>query len=241
MLAQSGVRSPEVCALIPQDTTNGDPSSSSTRHPDRWNVLQHAVSDASRRRNCRRLIGKEGMMALSFEEAFEAEFASLHRYLRRRVGPSAADDLAAQTFATAFTEWDRFDASRPLRPWLYGIAANLVRHYWRAERRMLRAYARTGVDPVTTDDEETVERVDADARRRALAAVLAELRPRDRELLLLHAWAELSDSEIAAALSLPVGTVKSRLHRVRRRLRNRLGPEGQVAVKASSSPMGEQP
>jgi RNA polymerase sigma-70 factor (ECF subfamily) len=181
------------------------------------------------------------MMALSFEEAFEAEFASLHRYLRRRVGPSAADDLAAQTFATAFTEWNRFDPSRPLRPWLYGIATNLVRHYWRAERRMLRSYARTGVDPVVADDEETVERVDADARRRALAAVLAELRPVDRELLLLHAWAELSDGEIAVALSLPVGTVKSRLHRVRRRLRNRLGAEGQVAVKASSSPMGERP
>jgi RNA polymerase sigma factor (sigma-70 family) len=178
-------------------------------------------------------------MALSFEEAFEAEFASLHRYLRRRVGPSAADDLAAQTFATAFTEWNRFDPSRPLRPWLYGIAANLVRHYWRAERRMLRAYARTGVDPVTTDAEQTVERVDADAQRRALSAALAELRPRDRELLLLHAWAELSDSEIAAALAMPVGTVKSRLHRVRRRLRNHLGPERQIAVKASSSPVEE--
>jgi RNA polymerase sigma-70 factor, ECF subfamily len=106
---------------------------------------------------------------------------------------------------------------------------------------MLRAYARTGVDPVMTDDEETVERVDAGAQRRALAAALAELRPRDRELLLLHAWAELSDSEIAAALSWPVGTVKSRLHRVRRRLRNRLGPEGQVAMKASSSPVKGQP
>jgi RNA polymerase sigma-70 factor, ECF subfamily len=181
------------------------------------------------------------MMALSFEEAFEAEFASLHRYLRRRVGASAADDLAAQTFATAFTEWNRFDPSRPLRPWLYGIAASLVRHYWRAERRMLRAYARSGVDPVMSDDGETVERADADAQCRALAAALAELLPRDRELLLLHAWAELSDSEIAAALSLPVGTVKSRLHRVRRRLRNRLGPEGQIAVKASSSPVEEQP
>ena len=180
-------------------------------------------------------------MALSFEEAFEAEFASLHRYLRRRVGPSAANDLAAQTFATAFTEWSRFDASRPLRPWLYGIAANLVRHHWRAERRMLRAYARTGVDPVLTDDDESIERVDADAQRRALAAALAELRPRDRELLLLHAWAELSDREIAAALSLPVGTVKSRLHRVRRRLRNRLGPERQTRVRAPSSRVEEQP
>ena len=106
---------------------------------------------------------------------------------------------------------------------------------------MLRAYVRTGVDPVLTDDGETVERVDADAQRRALATALAELRPRDRELLLLHAWAELSDREITAALSLPVGTVKSRLHRLRRRLRNRLGPERQTAVRASSGPVQEQP
>jgi RNA polymerase sigma factor (sigma-70 family) len=100
-----------------------------------------------------------------------------------------------------------------VRPWLYGIAANLVLHHWRAERRMLRTYARTGVDPVLSNDDELVERMDARARRRELAAALAELRPRDREILLLHAWAELSDSEIAAGLSLPIGTVKSRLHR----------------------------
>ncbi|HET6683485.1 MAG TPA: RNA polymerase sigma factor [Gaiella sp.] len=186
--------------------------------------------------NQRHLIGKDEVMALSFEEAFEAEFAPLHRYLRRRVGESTADDLAAQTFATAYAGWERFDPSRPLRPWLYGIAANLLRHHWRSERRMLRAYARTGVDPVVTDDGETVERLDADAQHRLLAAALAELRPHDREILLLHAWAELSDTEIGAALSLPTGTVKSRLHRTRERLRNHLDRHGQVAARPSSSP-----
>src|SRR6266540_2491139 len=119
--------------------------------------------------------------------------------------------------------WERFDFVRPVRPWLYGIAANLVRHHWRDERRMLRAYARTSSDPVLADDSDALDRVEARASRRELAAALAELRPRDREILLLHAWAELSDAEIAAALSLPIGTVKSRLHRTRERLRNRLG------------------
>jgi RNA polymerase sigma-70 factor (ECF subfamily) len=101
---------------------------------------------------------------------------------------------------------------------------------------MLRAYARTGIDPVVADDDETVARLDAGAQRRALAAALGELRPQDREILLLHAWAELSDNEIAAALSLPTGTVKSRLHRTRERLRNHLDRQGQVAVRPSSSP-----
>jgi len=89
---------------------------------------------------------------------------------------------------------------------------------------MLSAYARTGIDPLLAEDAEAISRIDAVARRRDLAGALAELRRQDREILLLHAWAELTDSEIAAALSLPIGTVKSRLHRTRERLRSRLNP-----------------
>jgi RNA polymerase sigma-70 factor (ECF subfamily) len=171
-------------------------------------------------------------MGGSFEDAFEAEFAPLHRYLARRLGASAADDLAAETFAVAFRNWDRLDPARPVRPWLYGIAANLVRHHWRKERRMLRAYARTGVDPVFAEEDEAVERVDAEVRRRELAAALAALRREEREILLLNAWAELTNSEIAAVLDLPLGTVKSRLSRTRERLRNQLSDFGQEPVKA---------
>jgi RNA polymerase sigma-70 factor (ECF subfamily) len=170
-------------------------------------------------------------MGRSFEGAFEAEFAPLHRYLSRRLG-AAADELAAETFAVAFRSWDRLDPERPVRPWLYGIAANLARHHWRTERRMLRAYARTGVDPVLMAEDEAVERADADARSRELAAALAELRRDEREVLLLHAWAELSDAEIANALGLPLGTVKSRLSRTREKLRNQLGGVGKEAVEA---------
>jgi RNA polymerase sigma factor (sigma-70 family) len=172
-------------------------------------------------------------MGRSFDAAFEEEFASLHRYLARRVGGSAADELAAETFAVAFRSWNRLDPARPVRPWLYGIAANLMRHHWRKERRMLRAYARSGVDPVFADEDAAVERADADARQRELATALAELRKDEREILLLRAWAELTDSEIADALGLPIGTVKSRLSRARDQLRNQLGEVGQEPVEAS--------
>jgi RNA polymerase sigma factor (sigma-70 family) len=165
-----------------------------------------------------------------FEVVFEAEFPALHRYLCRRVGASAADDLTAATFATAYANWKRLDAARPARPWLYGIAANLVRRHWRDEERMLRAYARTGIDPVLAENDDTLDRADARSRQRELAAALARLRRGDREILLLHAWAEFSDTEIAAALSLPLGTVKSRLHRTREQLRNRLSADGQSAA-----------
>jgi RNA polymerase sigma-70 factor (ECF subfamily) len=62
---------------------------------------------------------------------------------------------------------------------------------------------------------------------------LAELRRDEREILLLRRWAELTDSEIAVALGLPLATVKSRLSRTRERLRNRLGEVGQEPVEAS--------
>jgi RNA polymerase sigma factor (sigma-70 family) len=173
-------------------------------------------------------------MRPSFDAAFAAEFPTLHRYLARRVGASAADDLAAETFAVAFRNWGRLDPDRAVRPWLYGIAANVMRHHWRKERRMLRAYARTGVDPVYgEDDDAAVDRADAGVRRRELAEMLATLSRDEREILLLHAWAGLTDTEIAEALGLPLGTMKSRFSRTREKLRNQLGEVGQEAVEAS--------
>jgi RNA polymerase sigma-70 factor, ECF subfamily len=175
----------------------------------------------------RRLLGRDARA--DFAHVFRAEFPAVHRYLRRRVGRDAADDVAAATFAAAYAAWDRFDPARPVRPWLFGIATNLLRRHHRDEERKLRAYARTGVDPVGgVDESEVVRRLDANAEQRELALVLAELRPEEREILLLHAWAELGDEEIAAALALPPGTVKSRLHRARARIRNRLEAIGQL-------------
>lgn len=170
-------------------------------------------------------------MGASFDQVFEAEYEALRRYLYRRLRSSLADDLAAETFAIAYRRWADFDQSRPVRPWLYGIGANLLRHHWRKERRMLRAFARSGVDPLTPQgDEWSVERLNAHAQTRALAAAFAELRPVEREVLLLHAWADLTDAEIAEALSMPIGTVKSRLHRARERIRNRLYASGQFEL-----------
>jgi RNA polymerase sigma-70 factor (ECF subfamily) len=165
-----------------------------------------------------------------FDEVFAAEFVPLHRYIARRLGVLVADDLAAETFAIAYRRWGSLDPSRPVRPWLYGIASNLIRHHWRKERRMLRAYARSGADPVLAGEETALERLDAQSERLALSSALARLRHEEREVLLLHAWAELSDAEIGVALSLPVGTVKSRLSRAREHVRNHLDACGQLEV-----------
>jgi RNA polymerase sigma factor (sigma-70 family) len=181
------------------------------------------------------LIAASVIDAARFEAIFNRHFAEISRYLARRVGATLADDLAADTFVIAFNSRQRYDCgAADARPWLFGIAANLLRRHWRTERRRLRAYARTGVDPLGDGADEIERRVDALAAGPALAAALAALRPSEREVLLLYAWAELSYAEIATALDLPVGTVRSRLSRTRVRVRELLSPGGQLGVQRIS-------
>src|SRR5215218_4283616 len=85
----------------------------------------------------------------AFVVIFERHFDAVNRYLRRRVPADLADDLAAETFVRAFQHRRRYRAQRDdARPWLFGIAMNLVREHLRHEQRELRAFARTFVDPL---------------------------------------------------------------------------------------------
>jgi RNA polymerase sigma-70 factor, ECF subfamily len=164
-----------------------------------------------------------------FGVVFDRHFGALHRYLRRRVGKDLADELAAETFVQAFAGRYRYDGTHPdARPWLFGIAANLLRHYARTERRRLLAYARRRIDPATEADSDAVDRrLDAQEAGPPIARALAALAPVQREVLLLSVWAELSYEDIAVALGLPVGTVRSRLSRARARMRELLAEFGQ--------------
>ena len=155
-----------------------------------------------------------------FAEVFDRHYGEIHGYLARRLG-AAADDLAAETFLVAFDRRLRYDlAYRSARPWLYGIASNLAARHRRAELRRYRALARTAVAEVLEGHGERANgRIDAAALRGRLAAALLEVEDRDREVLLLVAWAQLSCEEAARALGIPAGTARSRLHRARRRTR----------------------
>lgn len=164
----------------------------------------------------------------SFTPIFERHFDVVRGYIARRVGVGVADDIAAETFVVAFGQRARFDAAAgSARAWLLGIATNLLRRHHRQEARALRAWARTGVDPLLSDHADAVvSRVDASEQMRQLAGKLAQLSPRDRDTLLLLAWSGLSQDEVAAALGVPVGTVRSRLHRIRGQLRTSLPSSG---------------
>jgi RNA polymerase sigma factor (sigma-70 family) len=157
----------------------------------------------------------------AFMVVFDRHFAAIARYLGRRLRWSVAEELAAEVFVTAFASRARYDVRRvDALPWLYGISANLLRAHARREERELELLARTAADPVVTRREWTDGAVGLEP---VLAEGLLQLSLDEREVLLLFAWAELGYEQIAEALAVPVGTVKSRLNRARAALRAALG------------------
>lgn len=174
------------------------------------------------------IIGASWRDPRQFGALFDRHYSSIYRYVARRAGHDVAEDVAAETFTVAFAQRATYDAAFPdALPWLFGIAHNLLRTHQRAERRLLAAYTRRGADPAV--DAAAAEafgradlRLDAAAAAPAIAAALDAMAPGDRDVLLLIAWTDLSYTDVARALGLPVGTVRSRLHRARAQLKPRL-------------------
>lgn len=165
----------------------------------------------------------------AFAAIFDRHAPHIRRYLARRLDAQVADDLVAETFLAAFDKRQRYDRDRPdARPWLYGIATNLVAQHRRQEARR---YQRGHADGAAHDHADRVAaEVTAHAVRSLLVDALGGLSAEDRDVLLLVAWEQLSYEEVAAALAIPVGTVRSRLHRARRKVREALGGQNPTEV-----------
>lgn len=174
------------------------------------------------------LIGRSLVDAQAFGAIFDRHAEAILRYAARRAGREIAEGLVGEVFRIAFERRKSFDSSHPsARPWLYGIAANLLAHHRRSEARRLRATARVAAGDAPADGRRVAAAADA---RRLLPLVIdaIETLPEgEREALLLYAWEELPYEEIAAALGVPVGTIRSRLARARARLRELEAPRGQ--------------
>jgi len=175
-----------------------------------------------------------------FAALFDRHAGVLFRFLIRRVGRDTADELLGETFRIAFERRSTFDGRQPsARPWLYGIATNLVARHRRTEARRLRATARLA-GAATADSPADVVAAAVDAREvwPAVMAGIAELPDGERDALLLYVWEEMSYEEVALALEIPVGTVRSRLNRARGRLRELAAPGGQGtdAARTGSAP-----
>jgi RNA polymerase sigma-70 factor (ECF subfamily) len=156
-----------------------------------------------------------------FAVLFDRHAPHIHRYLARRAGRQVADDLVAETFLTAFAKRDRYDLGySDARPWLYGIATNLVSQHRRDEARQYRIRQGAVAEPEVPDHADRVAAgVTAQAMRAPLDAALAALSAGDRDVLLLIAWEQLTYQEVSRALAIPAGTVRSRLHRARTKVR----------------------
>ncbi len=132
--------------------------------------------------------------------------------------PDEAADIAQETFVRAWRHLAKFDGSRPLRPWLLKIAANLARNQRRSVGRYLVALKRGFQEypPIENDVESRslIERQAADLWR-----AVQRLNPTDQQVIYLRFFLELSITETAQAMTIAEGTVKSRLNRALIKLR----------------------
>lgn len=152
---------------------------------------------------------------------YERHAKALHGYAYRRLGREAAEDVVAETFMKAFRARRTYDLSRQdARPWFFAIAMREIARHHRIEQTRYRALLRSAAD---RGEECYADRV-ADAAsaqiwRRPLIEALTRLTRRERDVLLMIAWADLTYEEVARALEIPLGTVRSRLHRARQKVR----------------------
>lgn len=165
-----------------------------------------------------------------FAVIFDRHAAVVHRYVASRVKGADIDDVVSETFIAAFRSRGRYDqAYSDARPWLLGIATNVLRHHQRSEgRRLARLRGHVHINESSPDLADSVaSAIDHESELARVDQALGRLDPHQRDVILLAASCDLTYEEIARSLDLPVGTVRSRLSRARKRLREFLDLYGQ--------------
>ncbi|WP_344139322.1 RNA polymerase sigma factor [Luedemannella flava] len=158
----------------------------------------------------------------AFGEVFDEHADAILRYAARTLGDRAgAEDVVSLTFLEAWRLRERLlPEGESVRPWLFGIATNVLRNTARRARRH-RAALDWLPPPDTVPDpaDEGADRLDDAERLAAARRAMDALKPHEREVFVLCVWEELDYAAAAEALGVPVGTVRSRLARARARLR----------------------
>ena len=164
-----------------------------------------------------------------FGDLFDLYVDRVHGFCLRRCGDwEVAQDLTSSTFLEAWRHRDRIVLTEATAlPWLLGVAFNLSRNASRSQRRFQAAVARLPRDDVSADHADAVaERLDDQRRVREALEAVGRLSEDERAVIALVALGDLTYEEAALALRVPVGTVRSRLFRARRRLARVEGESG---------------
>lgn len=152
----------------------------------------------------------------------------LQRFIVKHIGNATeAEDLAQQAFVEAAASYKAFRGESQLSSWLYGIALNLVRnHLSRAPERRHEFVSDTVLDVQSSPDPSPEEQVAQNQTMSLLQESISELPDNMREILLLVGMEEISYEEAATMLTVPIGTIRSRLSRARSALREKLRQKG---------------
>lgn len=153
----------------------------------------------------------------TFTALYRAHAGAVAAFALRRAELDDAADIVSETFLVAWRRLDEVPAEPVTRPWLYGVARRVLANHRRGARRRSNLVERVRHQMVAALDQVSIAEP-ASADRWEAAAALRALGPDDRELILLAAWEGLSPAEIAVVLDVPAPTVRTRLHRARRRL-----------------------
>lgn len=158
------------------------------------------------------------------EQLVAAHQGSLFAFLYRMVGePATAEDLMQETFVRALQASRRYRPEGRISTWLFSIAANLVRDRWRrrARRGEELPLDHLPLEAPDSTEEQALRGIDHERVREALLCLPLE----QRLALILRYYQDLSYEEIAQALAIPVGTVRSRIHNGLARLKRLLAQE----------------
>jgi len=179
-------------------------------------------------RHC--LAGDQAAMLALVERFRGPVFGLCYRMLGQR---QDAEDAAQETFVRVLKNLHRWDAERDFMPWLLAIAGNRCRTALASRKR--RPVAESMVELIPDD---TPDRCGADQLAEEVHLALADLRPEYSQAFLLFHNQELSYAEIAQAMEVPLGTIKTWVHRARRALIDHLRRRGAIPEPSPSRQNG---
>ncbi len=171
-----------------------------------------------------------------FEELYTEHRLAVLAYCTRRVGSVDAADACSEVFLTAWRRLDEVPSPPKTLPYLYGIAGRIVSNYFRSSNRRTRLLVKLGGLAMTAPDQPEILVARQD---RQVMSALRGLSARDREIVMLHTWEDLSRESIAELMGMSKSAVDQRIHRSYKRLARTLRPRLEASAR-KPSPVTEE-